>query len=378
MAQRDRRKMSQEIFSRLIAVAQADGVVVLNEGSARWVKRKSDEDARIMAGAKLTDTLKFGKSRKVLHATHEGRSYLMCVGLPDEFSIPEVAGLEMELTPAFFGIAVVSMNIKITASAYQIKNYVETEHIDVDGYDGHDLSAIAGLFQRVRVFELSRDYEASRDVHRIMGVIQTFDRDSLSLPFSSSTLECFRDVFEEVGDVLPHHALLQGMLSLEPTDCYLQIYRCIEKLYFVPRVSRLIKEMKYKIEFSSICKMLDEHLSWRPREEEALRTLLSTCSEASLSNVLIAFGVVGIGDDLEKNGQEDGGEEKENEKKLGKLAEKAAKCIYKLRNEIVHYGMSTRPVQKSSEEWSSIYSSLLAISRELYDQYSSVVSGKAA
>ena len=95
--------------------------------------------------------------------------------------------------------------------------------------------------------------------------------------------------------------------------------------------------------------MLERHLSWRPKEDEALCKIVGSCDGACVASLCVAFG---MHEPLED---------------LALRAERASRKIYDLRNNVVHYRPIHEMIQKSDAEWDCIVFALLDVVNQIYE-----------
>ena len=97
--------------------------------------------------------------------------------------------------------------------------------------------------------------------------------------------------------------------------------------------------------WQEISRTLEVDLSWRPREQPSLSTLLVPVKSDTLAEILQAIGL--------------------NETEP--TSEKVASAIYDLRNRLVHFrpGMQLKPA-KGDLNWSGLYKGMIAALEETY------------
>ncbi|MGK8678508.1 hypothetical protein [Serratia marcescens] len=94
--------------------------------------------------------------------------------------------------------------------------------------------------------------------------------------------------------------------------------------------------------------LLEDELSWRPKEQDALASILTHSTEETRSKILSAFKF-----------------------DVSKLTEySASKCaanIYKLRNSHVHFRPAMKAENKSSEQWNEIVIAMCDAVDDVYE-----------
>ena len=349
MASRNRIKMNKLLFERLIVAAELSNVEIANATEGRFIRRLSDEDAALMAGA---DALVLTISRQVrmVRISFQGQTLFCVFGLAEPDQLP--LGLEIaELTPAIFLIGVVEARIQplSSISGYGIQDVIEQDFVGVAGYDGHELDAVAKLFPTPSVFRVTQDEPYLKSDHRVLGALLVRSYTDGPIQLSSVTIEKLQTIFEFGSKFIPFRNLIQGLMSIAWENLYLEAYRCLEQLYAEPRVSDLKDQWHSTLPLRDLAALLERHLSWRPKEDDALSKLLASCSPTCLASLTAALRI------------------QEPPDNQISTAEKAARKIYDLRNSVVHYRPIHEEINKSDDEWNDIVSALLDVVSDIYD-----------
>lgn len=348
MASRNRKSMSQNLFERLIAAAKQRGVAIQAEDQPRYIRRLSVDDSSLMAQAEIS-ARSLSRSQKLVRIKWKEETYLVIFGFNEPDPVP--LGFESaDLTPGIFVASVLEANVfpssMVTGS--QIKNAIESDHAGIENYEGHDLVAITPLFPQCVTFRVTAPESYISSDHRILGAIVARSYTDGPLHIDPTTLQLLASLFESGSEFLPYHILLQGVLSFSWDNLFLETYRCLEQLYAQPRVAALTSAWSSPLALKQVVELLEQHLSWRPKEDEALSGLVGACDSASLQRLCFAFDVsysVGVAD---------------------KSSETAAGRIYKLRNNIVHYRPIHKAVVKSDNEWNLIIQAMLIVLDDIY------------
>lgn len=340
--------MSSQIFSRLIEAAVQRGVSIAEADKVRYIRRKSIDDADLMAKADTSSQI-LSRSQKLVRVTWGENKYLVIFGIAD----PEILPLGVEysdITPGIFASSVICANIfpGAAVSGPQIKDAIESDYLGIDGYDGHDLSAVLNLFPACLVFRVTSPEPYLESNHRFLGAVLSRSYTDGPLHISPDTLDSFYEIFESGPEFLPYENLLQGLLSFSWGNLFLEIYRCLEQLYAHPQVFALTSDWSSPLPLRDIAALLENHLSWRPKEDEALKNIIGCCDNENLSALCTAFNVQFSEDERIKS------------------CESVARFVYKLRNNIVHYRPIHAVVSKTDGEWNMVVRAMLKILDSVY------------
>lgn len=228
----------------------------------------------------------------------------------------------------------------------------------VEATGGHELSDIAPLFPSLCVYRATgvADYHNLTD--RVLGsiLVRTYFDGPISL--EPETVKVLTRVFEADSPLIPYRNLVQGVLSISWENLFLEAYRCVEQLYGMKRFSTLKAQLNIAASPRELAKIIEDQLSWRPKESEAFVGLASLCGEALVSTVCTGLSV-----------QAD-----THDKRYSRMAEE----LYGLRNMIVHYRPAHEAVQKNDADWNIIIRGMLDIVAHLYNDHAVEFFGPAA
>lgn len=344
MANRNRKDLNASLFKRLIDQAMRHDTDVDNVDAARWIRRHDAADAELMTRAD-TEGVILSRTARVLKIAHDGRLQYVFFGFPRYRD--EMIGLrEIDLTPALFTLAVEELDIKSNAYGSTIRNALEGRYFGADSYDGHDLDDIATLFPPLLCLEANPAANFTLNPIRTIGsyAAQTYEDGALSISFD--TRGSLVQLFERGNKWIPFELVLQGIMAFSWQSFYLEIYRCIEKLYSLPRLLELSGKWPSQIALHDTAQLLDAILSWRPREEDALVGILKLCSPQCVENLLNSFNLR-----LESNSDKHA---------------VVARAIYAARNELVHYRPSVSSSGVDDQSWDKRVGALVACVEDIY------------
>lgn len=349
MANRSRIQMSQQIFERLISHALGDGVSIPDTDQKRWISRLSDADASLMSEADVLGHQQVTRQIRAIHFEHDAARYFAVLGVGEVESLPD--GLvPTALTPGTLSVALTQSDIQPSAKGLEILEAVGDLHGGVEGFDGYELSAITKLFPNFEIFEADRNYEYTANVTRVLGALTARSYADGPIAPSSTTLNKVSDIFQSGSEHVPFENVLQGMLSISWGGFFLELYRAIEQLYSVPRLAALVEAWPTSLPYRNLADLLETHLAWRPKEDDALAKIIAECDETIVTPLRESF-----------SGQRDGDEDN--------MTEKIAADIYKVRNSLVHFRAALGTVQCTNEEWDDMISSMLDLVKDVYQRY---------
>ena len=351
---RNRIEMSAELFGLLTAYAHELGEPVTNPAGARFIKKLNEVDSALMADAKAGDPVIVTRQIRLVRVQHLSETYFCTFGLPDPDEVPP--GLEIiDATPGIFAVAVLAAKMRPITSrpaignqAFAIKDLLDSQFMGSPGYEGHELEGVAKLFPEVTVYKAtgSRAYLAIDE--RVLGSILTRAYVDGPIALDEETISSLKRVFEDDSDLIPFRNLVQGFLSISWENLFVEIYRCIEQLYALPRVETLKVALTYPLAARELAKILEDRLSWRPKEVDAFEALVRMCDEGIVSRMF-----AGLDTDAKATHAERCGD--------------AVAELYGLRNRIVHYRPVHDRIVKADDRWNVIIRGMLDVTSYLYN-----------
>ncbi|EKN4021952.1 hypothetical protein PGT05_012345 [Yersinia enterocolitica] len=229
---------------------------------------------------------------------------------------------------------------------------------DSDDYKGHELDDLLYGVESLSVFEIGKNSAFYDNSHLEIGyyIYSSFDW-LIHLPLKE-LIERARGIFISTSKI-PKDNLFLFLTSIHWKHAYLELYRCIEGLYSIPRAIALKEKLNLDIKASEIAMHCSKELGWRRKEEESLYQLFNLMSLDSIKGT--GIDKVSFMRDLLS--------EAEKEHSHAKVCETLAKRIYKIRNQLVHQGVSDS-INVLDEDWPILMTflmNMMLVSFESYD-----------
>ncbi len=341
-----------KIFSTLIEFVITNGIQIRGADEIRHIKsnaieKKTIKYLNIQCREKLARSIEFaiGKLKE--------KNYLIVAGPPlPENNIGEIFEF-VSMDSGWFTTIISEMEVNIApgVSAYEVADILNDRYRGAPStYEGHHFSDIARFFIPVSVFDISSALQfEENDLHRIAGTFLCAQQELLNLDIPQDLIKEYEKLFVEGPDNLPFEELLDSLTSLRWKDAFLDVYRCIERLFPYSYIQSLHIKTATTKPLEELIGIVEDVLGWKAKEDLALDTIFSACghSEESLfRNVkknLFGNGEGGIGVEL----------------------------VYKLRNSIVHHRLRGDRIYKRIEmtDWISLIKGLLMVMRNEYIKY---------
>ncbi len=235
-------------------------------------------------------------------------------------------------------------------SIYQIEKKDDIENfLDIidDEYSGHSIEDISKYYEPIYIIDIKPN-SVLKDQDFISLIISL----SIEIP---SLLHCknreFIESARKISDtenkytedkyIIDAEMLYQSLTSFYSRHAFLDIYRCLEKLFYFPETYRLHQELKNKnssfiIELYDLKNICEESISWRRTEKDSITKLfeLVFCQNIDIFDKIyneIIFGK------LPDESNEDPSDEDSILKNKKIKAKFIAEKIYMYRNSLVHH-----------------------------------------
>lgn len=228
-----------------------------------------------------------------------------------------------------------------------LRQYVFFPSTDVSvKYEAAEIRRYFEPFRLLRVLEKSAnddEYDARLSVLLAARVQQTH-----RLQYLPTTLELCDRIARDSTVLFPFHLLTRSLLERRWEYVFLAIYRCIEQLYPIKSAAAVRDRLNVtKTSAGEVAFVLEDVLSWRKKEDEALHDLFKSVNHSCLSDLRVALCLT------------------------AQSPQSIARAVYRLRNDCVHfrpYQAQTLPTK--AIQWAQLVDALLQSAAEMYAEHS--------
>lgn len=262
---------------------------------------------------------------------------------------------KVDLNMAIFLCLFKDINIKVTMSAEEIEQNILSQQESPD-YNGLELGDLLSAVESISLFEIESNSAFFDKSYPVLGYyLYSMIEELIHLPIHSH-LPFVRNVILTSSKV-PKENIFFFMTSNHWKHAFLELYRCIEGIYSIPRALELKKVLGLTDSASKIAKHCNSELGWRRREEDSLIRLMKNLSTPELTNsgidrVTFLQGVQNFS----------------VEEKHASTCELVASKLYRLRNQLVHQGVEDA-VTVVEEDWPIIIGFVLMMIEVIFIAY---------
>ena len=355
---------SQYIFDLLVG---ANDVVSKTNMRVLVDEEKIDIEKQFFLGLIIKKTEQLLHDVKICEFEYSNARYVVFVNLSQYFNetiMDELNNYEIfpeELNTGIFLSLVKDAGVAIPKNidTNYLEEYILYQQEDPE-YKGHSLEDLAKCFEPLSIFKIGIN---SSFIDVTMNDICYFiycNIDSLiHLDFQGMQYQ-FIDMLRPENKI-PKENIFLAYTATHWKHSFLELYRCIEGLYQLPRIMELKAALNLQISGYELVSHCFDKLGWRSKEEDAFcrliksnmsKTVMQGCSLDSIS----LFADVTLDwvtdDDYDRS------------------CKKVAKKVYKLRNSLVHHTEIENKMSLNNNEWVYLFTFLICLVKEAFQNYS--------
>ncbi|MEG4944394.1 hypothetical protein [Microcoleus sp. F4-D5] len=184
------------------------------------------------------------------------------------------------------------------------------------------------------------------DLIRISGFYALKNSQLIALKFSSQTFDKFENIFFEGSKNIPYANLLFSLVSVSWKYSFLDIYRCIERLFPLLYLEILYNKLNIADSLLKFSAEVEDCLIWKPKETDAVNKLIDDSPEEARKLLREIKKLL--------YGTEEGD---------------CGDFVYKIRNSIVHFRPATESINIEEDNWDMLIRASLYIVEYWYKQY---------
>lgn len=240
----------------------------------------------------------------------------------------------------------------------ELEENILTQQEDSTTYIGHDLEELIKYLEPVTFFKISPNsiYE-NRLIIEAAYYIASHSQELIN-PKLEPFLTEFRALFSHDGNFMKQN-IFWSMTSTHYKHAFLELYRCIESVYTLPRALSLKNKTGLNIAGHLVAKICMEELGWRRKEEDSLFRVLKLMPISHLQPLALSRLPHSTSNNWNFTVPE----------AESMAIESLAKFIYKIRNQMVHQFDAENEVAISNDDWHILISLLIAVINYIFVQY---------
>jgi hypothetical protein len=305
---------------------------------------------------------------KVAKFTYNNSEHLLITQIdPNESETKSVSSnlesmgvIEQDINAALFILLVKDANLQRMSplSLPELEDNIFYGQYGVD-YRGHDFTDLMNYIEKFTVFRIdSNSAFSGRDGPEIgYYICSQFDK-FVTLPIQPLVTD-YQEILQEQSAVLKENVFL-SLTATHYKHSFIELYRCIEVLYVLPRSINLKAKLAYSNPAYELARHCIDELGWRKREEDSLCRILKDINESVIAGSGIQKATFADPEWL-FNGTD-------SEKKSH---EKLAVKIYRIRNQLVHQLLPDDEIDIADQDWNLLIKFTLDVIKDAYRVYKS-------
>lgn len=326
--------IQKSIFAKFSNIAKLSDV----ERDKSSISLSEDEFKQLENGVKIILSHKITPENIFAFTMIEEKKYLLVTGDFADFHLDACAEVDDNVPMFMFAISQLNIPCKRNVSEELL-----LEKIFTGENNRLEWQNVACFFPRMCLYELKdpwidgNDEDCEYYLRSLMVAVCCLNQQNLSLPFEKETISEYENLLNRDDKHIPIDNILHSLLEGEWKFCFLDVYRTIERLFYVSWIH------KCQIEFGSTKPI--------PEINESLRKLSVEHHEDKC--MIHLFSCV-------------------NGEKIGTISsivgnENVGKYIYRLRNEIVHFQKSDNRINNiDSKCWNQLIRFMIMSIIDLY------------
>jgi hypothetical protein len=324
----------------------------LNFETPRCIKTNKDEQKWLKNLAIVKEQLISPKLKTALFE-FEDQQYFVVVGCQHQEDIELENVVEFtEMNAGIFTALLFELKVPLIQKADYREMIEDIFYESSEQTIRYELSSVIKFFEPLCVYKIDNDCpfngRRDEDLIRLSGFYILKNRQLISLGFSANTLDKFEKIFFEGSEAIPYENLLLSLVAIAWKYSFLDIYRCIERLFCISALEEFHTKLKITHSILQFSTDIEDHIDWKPKEDKSLNRIIEKSPE-EVTNLLREIKEFIHGEAEGNHGD----------------------LIYKIRNSIVHFRGANKAIYSSLNDlhWDKLINSSLLIVEHWYDKY---------
>lgn len=255
--------------------------------AARWVYgNKSDEEwlTRVV----LKESIEISLDIRFSLWNYDNKNYFVISGLELPSKLPD--GYEYEAINAGFFTAIIAeleLPIKTGISKIYVDEHIMSQSKDEPTYVGHDFNDLAKVFPNIVATKITNRYSGlPGNLSQLASIYIAQNSQFIPLKFMDKTMGQILSLCYVNSSILNYDNILQALFSSNFKFAFLDLYRCVELLFQLVYVDETYEKLKLTIDKTIFLSALDNELSWKPVERNAIKKIFILTPDSSKKELI--------------------------------------------------------------------------------------------
>lgn len=287
-------------------------------------------------------TLRYGRGQIASIYEYKSINYLIVPELYENVSVTTLSPVDDIKEIGYVYIVENSISPLETATKEELEEHI----FDDENVKDIQWTLISNYFPAYSIFQINdslpeNDAEIHLYLKRLCIALVCETKEIHQLPFDSHTLTAFMDIANSTDDNIPYDNILRSLLSYHWKFCFIDLYRCQERLLKLAWVEEFKQSMNSTLALSELHGKMSGRFM-QPRERDNMQYLYNLLPQPILTILT-----------------------------KSDTSSSKADFVYDLRNKIVHFQRTDAEVDSISEsDWNMIIRFVLETIPFLYGSFS--------
>lgn len=335
------RNIITDLQTKLFSLLTKDtGINVNNYPDARIFVTEEEYNA-LQYDVSQMAILRFGRNQIASIYKYKGLNYLIVPNVYENVSLTSLSLVDDIKEISYVYIVENSISPSELATETELEEHIFIDET-VNKIQWEEITPFFPKFSLFQINDVVPDKELSLYLKRICIAFVCETKEMQQLPYDSNTIAAFVDIANSTDGNIPYDNILRSLLSYHWKFCFIDLYRCQERLLLLAWVEEFKNSMNSGLSLTDLHGKMKDRYKTEHHERENLYSLYDFLPQTildSLTNV--------------------------------DTTKKKADFIYDLRNKIVHFQRTDLEVDsKLDSEWNMIVSFVLKTIPFLYNRFS--------
>lgn len=290
----------------------------------------------------------------------EEQKYFVTIGSITQLLTETEIIQEEELNGGMITALIFELEIPVKQSAKALEIVEEIFYEPDENITKYHYSQVSKFFEPIFVYRLqdecpfieSINNTSTVNIVRLSGFYLIKHRQIISLRFEKETIFIFERLFLEGAKNIPFDNLVFSLVSVYWRYSFLDVYRCIERLFSISFLEELHQDLRIDnslslLQFSA---KIEKYIGWRAEESKAINKLIDNSPQDAIDILQEVKSFI-------------------DSQQADTLPSKPGEVIYKIRNSIVHLRPATESISIDNKHWNKLIRASLLIIEYWYHKY---------
>jgi hypothetical protein len=250
----------------------------------------NDEEKKWLKNLKIQKRQPISPTFRTASFEFNNEKYFVTVGWKSQSEIELVMMEAIDLNGGIITALLFELKVSIikTANVLEIANEIFIEPIE--RITRYNFQAIEKFFEPILVYKIYEDCpfinDDTIDLIKLSSFYIIKNREIMWLDFTQETLSIFEKIFLEGSNNIPYENLMFSLVSVNWKYSFLDVYRCIERLFPICSLRDLHTFLKIEPSLQEFSIHIEDYIGWKAKEDKAIEELVKPAPPEAIRPVL--------------------------------------------------------------------------------------------